>query len=208
MAAIIDLVRSQDVAIRPGPRDGKAVRECAAPPELVAAAYCAAARGEWDPGGTGWLRENLSLHVVFARIAGFEQSQASRRYWQDVAIRTVERHAEATAPEIERSPEADSPTAAEAGRVWAAALAELRLGMTQANFEANLGATRAVAFEDDQMTVAVGSPLVRDTLDARFRQHILRALFDAVGRPCLLRVVVGRAQVTATAPAAVAEGSA
>ena len=73
---------------------------------------------------------------------------------------------------------------ADPGRVWDAALGELRLGMSQANYESYLAGTRATAFEDDELTVTVGNPLVRETLEQRFRQHILRALYDVVGRPC------------------------
>jgi chromosomal replication initiator protein len=75
------------------------------------------------------------------------------------------------------------------GRIWDAALGELRLGMSQANFESYLAGTSATAFEDDELTVAVANPLVRETLEQRFRQHMLRALFDVVGRPCRVRLV-------------------
>jgi chromosomal replication initiator protein len=76
----------------------------------------------------------------------------------------------------------------EPGRIWDAALGELRLGMSQANFESYLAGTSATTFEDDELTVAVANPLVRETLEQRFRQHILRALFDVVGRPCRVRL--------------------
>lgn len=73
-------------------------------------------------------------------------------------------------------------------RIWDAALGELRLGMSQANYESYLAGTSATAFEDDELTVAVSNPLVRETLEQRFRQHILRALYDVVGRPCRVRM--------------------
>lgn len=76
-------------------------------------------------------------------------------------------------------------------RIWDAALGELRLGMSQANYESYLAGTSATAFEDDELTVAVSNPLVRETLEQRFRQHILRALYDVVGRPCRVRMVSG-----------------
>jgi chromosomal replication initiator protein len=78
---------------------------------------------------------------------------------------------------------------ADPGRVWDAALGELRLGMSQANYESYLAGTQATAFEDDELTVAVSNPLVRETLEQRFRPHILRALFDVVGRPCRVSLV-------------------
>jgi chromosomal replication initiator protein len=81
---------------------------------------------------------------------------------------------------------------ADPGRVWDAALGELRLGMSQANFESYLAGTQATSFEGDELTVAVTNPLVRETLEQRFRQHILRALYDVVGRPCRVHLVSGR----------------
>src|SRR5688572_14812829 len=82
------------------------------------------------------------------------------------------------------------------GRVWDAALGELRLGMSQVNFESYLAGTEATAFEDDELTVAVSNPLVRETLEQRFRQHILRALYDVVGRPCRVHLVSGSTRPT------------
>jgi chromosomal replication initiator protein len=77
-------------------------------------------------------------------------------------------------------------------RVWDAALGELRLAMSQANFESYLAGTTATGFDDqDEVTVAVSNPLVRETLEQRFRPHILRALYDVVGRPCRVRLISG-----------------
>src|SRR5919112_5606499 len=87
------------------------------------------------------------------------------------------------------------------GRIWDAALGELRLGMSQANFESYLAGTEASAFEDDELTILVQNPLVRETLEQRFRQHILRALYDVVGRPCQILLVSG-----STRPAQPADG--
>lgn len=53
-------------------RDGKAIKDTSAKVADLARAYVAAFRGEWDPGGNGWLQGNLSLHNVIDRIAGFE----------------------------------------------------------------------------------------------------------------------------------------
>ena len=39
----------------------------------------------------------------------------------------------------------------------------------------------------------MSNPLVRETLEQRFRQHILRALYDVVGRPCRVQLVSGSA---------------
>ncbi|MFN8636290.1 MAG: chromosomal replication initiator protein DnaA [Chloroflexota bacterium] len=84
-------------------------------------------------------------------------------------------------------------------RIWDAALGELRLGMSQANYESYLAGTTATAFDDDELTVAVSNPLVRETLEQRFRQHILRALYDVVGKPCRVNLTSGAGRATASA---------
>src|SRR3954452_12496326 len=63
--------------------------------------------------------------------------------------------------------------------------------MSQANFESYLAGPSATSFDDDELTIAVANPLVRETLEQRFRPHILRALYDIVGRPCRVRLVSG-----------------
>jgi len=63
--------------------------------------------------------------------------------------------------------------------------------MNQANFESYLAGTSATAFEGDELTVAVSNPLVRETLEQRFRPQIGRALYDVLGRPCQVRLISG-----------------
>lgn len=72
LARIIDLVKQAGVTIYPTSRDGRVLKSCAAPAELIAAAYCAAARREWDPVGDGFISGNLSLHLVIDRLAGYQ----------------------------------------------------------------------------------------------------------------------------------------
>ncbi len=88
-------------------------------------------------------------------------------------------------PEVEAEPAAVE--------VWDAALTELRLGMSQANFESYLAGSVGVRLEGDLLTVAVPNPLVREVLEQRFRQHILRALLDVLGSPCRVGFVGARA---------------
>ena len=71
LGRIVDLVTGAGVEIYPSSRDGAAVRSCSAPADRIAEAYIAAARGEWDPGGDGWLGGNLSVHLVIGRLAGY-----------------------------------------------------------------------------------------------------------------------------------------
>ncbi len=70
-------------------------------------------------------------------------------------------------------------------------MGELRLGMNEANFNSFLAETRATAFDERGLTVAVPNPLVRETLEQRFRPAIQRALFDVVGQQCAVRLVSG-----------------
>ena len=71
LARIVDLVREAGVEIFPSARDGTALKSCGAPADRIAEAYVAAARGEWDPGGDGWLGDSLSVHLVISRLAGY-----------------------------------------------------------------------------------------------------------------------------------------
>lgn len=82
LAEIVDLVRAAGIPIHPTSRDGGVLKSCAAPPGLIAEAYVAAARGEWDPGGDRFLPSNLSLHMVIDRLAGYqvERSPPARSY--------------------------------------------------------------------------------------------------------------------------------
>jgi chromosomal replication initiator protein len=82
-------------------------------------------------------------------------------------------------------------TVRDPAKIWDAALGELRLGMNQANFDSYLAETTASAFEEDALTVAVPNPLVRETLELRFRPQINRALYDVLGRPCRVNLVTG-----------------
>jgi chromosomal replication initiator protein len=78
-------------------------------------------------------------------------------------------------------------------KIWDAALGELRLGMNQANYESYLAGTAATAFDEDglELVVAVPNPLVRETLEQRFRPAINRALYDVLGQACKVRLVTG-----------------
>jgi chromosomal replication initiator protein len=82
----------------------------------------------------------------------------------------------------------------DATRIWDAALGELRLGMNRANYESYLAGTTATAFDEDELTVAVPNPLVRETLEQRFRPAITRALWDVLGRSCRVRLTSGGAR--------------
>ncbi len=77
------------------------------------------------------------------------------------------------------------------GKIWDAALGELQLNMNRANFQSFLAGTTGSGFDGDEMVVAVPNPLVRETLEQRFRPAITRVLYDVLGRACKLRLVSG-----------------
>jgi hypothetical protein len=108
----VDLLKAAGVPVAVTPRDGKAIRECGAAPALIAEAYAAAYRGEW---GDDWLQANLSLHLVVARLAGYE---AWRRNGSRGRARDSPRDAPAAEPD-EFSPELRSVLAQMHGRqIW------------------------------------------------------------------------------------------
>ena len=72
VAEIIDLCRAEGIPIEVSRQDGGAVKGSRASPRLIFDAYRAAYRGDWDPGGNGWLQGNLSLTTVLKRIAGYQ----------------------------------------------------------------------------------------------------------------------------------------
>ena len=84
-------------------------------------------------------------------------------------------------------------------KIWDAALGELRLDMNQANFESYLAGTTAAAFDGESLTVAVANPIVRETLERRFRRSIERALYDVLGRACEVRLVTAGGRAGANA---------
>ena len=148
MSQIEAMVRAQGLVIRPGDRDRKALRRCRAPTEDLAAAFCAMARGKW---GDRWDREHLSLHHVIDRLDGFLNMQAERRNWTDRVIEGVTRYedeiraAAGLAAEVDIRPPPAPEAVDEARRIWASALGELQLGMSTANFESYLAASRQSA---------------------------------------------------------------
>src|SRR5215213_8047328 len=93
----------------------------------------------------------------------------------------------------------DGQTVRDPAKIWEAALGELRVAVNRANYESFLDGTVATAFGDDELTVAVSNPLVRETLDQRFRPTIKHALYNVLGRPCEVRLVSGGNRAAANA---------
>jgi hypothetical protein len=68
-AELIDLLRAAGVPFDLSARDHAAVKASRLTPRQIAAAYCAAYRGEW---GDPWLRDNLCVRLAIERWAGYQ----------------------------------------------------------------------------------------------------------------------------------------
>jgi hypothetical protein len=71
-ADLIDALRAADVPVEMTPRDHQALQKSSLTVAQVAEAYCAVYRGEW---GDDWLQDNLAVHVVINRWAGYLASK-------------------------------------------------------------------------------------------------------------------------------------
>ncbi|MHB0869605.1 MAG: chromosomal replication initiator protein DnaA [Chloroflexota bacterium] len=91
-------------------------------------------------------------------------------------------------------------------QVWDAALGELQLQMTKANFDTWLKDTFLASQEDGLFVIGVGSPFAADTLEQRLSPMIRKVLASIVGHQVDLRFVVqqkkarGKAQKAPEAP--------
>lgn len=72
---VVTRVKAEGIPITISSRDGKAIKDCNASAEQIAAAYVAAYRGTW---GDEFIRSNLSVHLVVDRLAGFLASTNGR----------------------------------------------------------------------------------------------------------------------------------
>jgi hypothetical protein len=66
------LLTADGVPFEISPSDGKAIKASSASPRLIADAFGAAFRGDWDPGGSGWLKDSLSFDAVVRRLSGYQ----------------------------------------------------------------------------------------------------------------------------------------
>jgi len=92
-----------------------------------------------------------------------------------------------------------------AAQVWEAALGELQLQMTRANYDTWLKDTFLVSQEEDLFVVGVESPFAADTLEHRLSPMIRKVLSGVVGRDVDVRFVVqqkrrGKARGAAATP--------
>lgn len=74
-AAVIDLIRAGGVEPVLSGRDHGAIKRTNATAALIAEAFLAAYSGAWNPGGKGWLRDNLAVWAVIERLSGYQASK-------------------------------------------------------------------------------------------------------------------------------------
>jgi len=82
-------------------------------------------------------------------------------------------------------------------RIWAAALGELQLGVTKANFETWFKDTSILSEEDDVYCVAVPNAFAREWLENKYRPQVRQAVQHIVGRTVDVRFVTAPAGASA-----------
>jgi chromosomal replication initiator protein len=74
-------------------------------------------------------------------------------------------------------------------QLWHAALGELQLGLTKANYDTWFKDTAVVSEEDDVYCVGVPNAFAREWLENKYRQQVRDALRHLVGRTVDVRFV-------------------
>ncbi len=87
-----------------------------------------------------------------------------------------------------------------AKQIWQAALGELQLQMTRANFETWLKNTSIVAAEDGLVVIGVPNTFAKEWLEKRFANMIRRTLTNILGYTVDVKFMVTRSTLAATAP--------
>jgi chromosomal replication initiator protein len=90
----------------------------------------------------------------------------------------------------------------DAKQVWRAALGELQVSLSPANFETWLRDTELVDVDDNHFRVAVKNPFAKDYLERRYRSLISQTLARVVGYSAHVEFVVNDSQAPANGTAA------
>src|SRR5215210_3463570 len=96
----------------------------------------------------------------------------------------------------------------DAKQVWRAALGELQVSLSPANFETWLKETALVAVDDNRFRVAVPNGFAKDWLETRYRSLISQTLARVVGYSVQVDFEVREGIPTASNEAVVAAGAA
>src|SRR5678816_4890554 len=86
----------------------------------------------------------------------------------------------------------------DAKQVWRAALGELQVSLSPANFETWLKETALVAVDDNRFRVAVPNGFAKDWLETRYRSLISQTLARVVGYSVQVEFVVTAADPAMT----------
>ncbi len=89
----------------------------------------------------------------------------------------------------------------DAKQVWRAALGELQVALSPANFETWLRDTQLVDVDDNRFRIAVPNGFAKDWLDTRYRSLISQTLARIVGYSVLVEFVVRSLPAETTKPA-------
>jgi chromosomal replication initiator protein len=93
-------------------------------------------------------------------------------------------------------------------QLWHAALGELQLGLTKANYDTWFKDTAIVSEEDDVYCVGVPNAFAREWLENKYRQQVRDALRHLVGRTVDVRfVTLTAASVRSDRPVAALGGA-
>ena len=82
--------------------------------------------------------------------------------------------------------------------IWAAALGELQIGLTKANFDTWFKETAVVSEEDDVFCVGVPNAFAREWLENKYRGQVRQALQHIIGRTVDVRFITAPATAAST----------
>ena len=78
-------------------------------------------------------------------------------------------------------------------QLWAAALGELQVGLSRANYETWFKETQVISEEDDVFLVGVPNAFAREWLENKYRPQVRQALQHLLGRTVEVRFVTSAA---------------
>ena len=93
----------------------------------------------------------------------------------------------------------------DAKQVWRAALGELQVSLSPANFETWLRDTQLVDVDEQRFRIAVPNGFAKDWLESRYRSLISQTLARIVGYSVQVEFVIGPSPEAAGEPVAPAE---
>src|SRR5262245_51998081 len=146
--------------------------------------YCSPASGAGTPRET--LREEARRTPSWCRMDP-PAGSPRRRQWSGVRVgvfcRRLHHPSQPSSPRI-------TIARMDAKQVWRAALGELQVSLSPANYETWLRDTRLVEVDDQRFTIAVPNGFAKDWLETRYRSLISQTLARVVGYSVQVEFVV------------------